>query len=122
MGTPSSGDLLLPAGAAPLKTLNPRQCVVIFERNVMHVEGSSLWLDNVHFRFRGAAAADTAAAGAGAADTALAFDEVINASLSARVWMTNVTMQGDGTGNLTCSQCGMEVAQSAAVYAEGAAW
>ena len=115
-GGGSSGDLPLPAGAAPLKPLNPRQCVVIFESDVMHVEGSSLWLDNVYFRFRGAAAADTAAA-----DAALAFDEVINASLSARVWITNVTMQGDGTGNLACSQCGVEAAQSAAVYAEGAA-
>lgn len=47
------------------------------------------------------------------------FDEVIDVSQNARLWMTNVTMQGDGSRNLTCRECGLEVAYSGAVYAEG---
>lgn len=38
----------------------------------------------------------------------------------AQLWMTNVTMQGNGDGQSDCNNCGLQVAVNAAVFAEGA--
>lgn len=48
------------------------------------------------------------------------FSEFINAQFSdAEVWMTGVTLQGNGDGQRDCSSCGLLVGSDASVYAEG---
>lgn len=51
------------------------------------------------------------------------FDELIEVRGSykdlAEVWMTNVTLQGNGDDIRDCDNCGLRVADNASVYAEG---
>ena len=39
---------------------------------------------------------------------------------STEVWMTEVTLQGNGDGERDCDDCSLRVFTEAAVYAEGA--
>jgi hypothetical protein len=80
--------------------MRPEQCILITYADVMDVFGD-LWIDRVYLRLK-----------------RLFRDNVprmIEALDSARLWMTNVTLQGDGNADRNCQ--GLFV--SGSVYAEG---
>ena len=104
---PPSEDLLrLPEGSAPLQPLNQQQCVLIVSGSLFSVDESSLWFDNIYVRARVEPDSDP-------------FQEFLEIRDEGRVWMTNVTMQGDGTKKQICKECGVEAIYDAKLYAQG---
>lgn len=105
---PSQDLLLLPEGAAPLQPLKQQQCVLIVSGNLFTVDESDLWMDNIYVRARVEPDSDP-------------FQEMLEMRDEARVWMTNVTLQGDGTKKEICKECGLEALYDVKLYAKGAA-
>lgn len=77
---PTLSDLELPLTSAQLHSFVPGQCVLVVDFDVMVVVGS-LWLDNLYVRFRGPAPNDGI------------FWEYFWVKDSAKLWMTNMTLQ-----------------------------
>lgn len=94
---------------APLRPLLPRQCLLLADDRLMEVDSSKLWLDGLYVRLTTPR------------DTSGVFDGFILVSGSgAEVWMTGVTLQGNGDKVRDCDDCGLRGSIDAAVYAEGA--
>ena len=64
-----------------------------------------LWLDNLYVRLT--------------VPVHDSFDELIAGGSSSNMWMTNVTLQGNGEGNFDCYSCGLST--SGSLYAYGSA-
>jgi hypothetical protein len=99
---PSAAPLGL-SGAALLPLL-PYQCLLIADMDLLYAESpSQLWLDGLYVRYRRTARVD----------------EFYNyLKTESKMWMTAVTLQGDGDGVDDCKTCG--VWSTGQVYAEGA--
>jgi hypothetical protein len=99
---PSAASLGL-SGAALLPLL-PYQCLLIADMDLLYaVSTSQLWLDGLYVRYRRTACVDE-------------FYEFLKTE--SKMWMTAVTLQGDGDGVDDCDTCG--VCSGGQVYAEGA--
>jgi hypothetical protein len=90
-----SGTELLP--------LKPKQCLLIAGESLMNVEQGDLWLDGLYVRQR-------------SAETI--YSSLISVGGQGSLWMTSVTLQGDGDGVANCQQCALDVTSQ--LYAEGA--
>lgn len=93
---------------APLRPLLPHQCVLLADENLITVDESSLWLDNVYIRLT--------------APRNISFNHFIDVrGSSSKLWMSSVTVQGRGAidGDKDCNACGLAVSSSASVSAEG---
>ena len=100
-------ELNLPSGHAPLRDMQARQCLLLADAEVMDVNGS-LWLDSLYMRLTAPRDEDGE------------FLEFIDSSTATEgLYMTGVTLQGNGDGVQDCFSCAIFV-DSSAVYAEGA--
>lgn len=109
---PTSASLGLTPTAAPLQPVKPRQCLVISDWSLFEVVGSRVWLEGLYIRMV------TSRGGA-----AYPIGELIPIGdkpglITPQVWMTNVTLQGNGGAQQECEWCGLR-ATEASVYAEG---
>ena len=95
-----------PNGHAPLRDLLPGQCLLLADENLMWVVQGQLWLDGLYVRLT-------------SPRDGRDFYVFLFADSPAEVWMTGVTLQGNGDGERDCSDCG--VISRGHVYAEGAA-
>jgi hypothetical protein len=89
-----------PSGHAPLRSLLPNQCLLLADHHLQAVLGGKLWLDSLYVR------RTTQVTG-----SVFSLLQVLGSD--AEMWMTGVTLQGNGDG--------MNVEDQARVYAEGAA-
>ena len=87
-------------------SLGPRQCLLLADTDLLYVGGTKLWLDGLYVRLT-----------TPRDDVFFRFIEV--GETIGELWMTNVTLQGNGDGALDCYTCGLDL-WSSAVYAEGA--
>lgn len=101
---PTHGSLGLLASSAPLRSLKPHQCVILSDNSPFQVSFADLWIENVYVRMV------TPSSGA--------LDPLLTAERSS-VWMTNVTLQGDGDKSTDCTLCGFSAFGSSKLYAEG---
>jgi hypothetical protein len=107
-GAPPSAASLGLSGA-PLLPLLPYQCLLISDMRLLGLGFSSqLWLDGLYVRYRrmGRYPPD---------DFGYHTEEFI--TIWASLWMTAVTLQGDGDGIFECQSCGLFTFGN--VYAEG---
>jgi hypothetical protein len=104
--TPSAS---FPSGHAPLRPLLPNQCLLLADEDLLNVRAGNLWLDSLYVRL-------TTPRDAGGV-----FYGFIQVGFEAAVWMTGVTLQGNGDGVEDCWACGLIFWAKARVYAEGAA-
>lgn len=95
----------LPPSHAPLRPLLTGQCLLLADEQVLSA-GSRLWLDGLYFRLT-------------SPRHRLFSQLIVTHGAGTEVWMTNVTLQGNGDGQQDCYICGVGVASNAAVYAEG---
>lgn len=97
---------VLNANDGPLRDLLPRQCLLLVDADLLEVDDSKLWLDGLYVRLTSPRGED-------------GFAELIYIQPSGELWMTDVTLQGNGNSDFgaDCSNCGMDVRGS--VYAEG---
>lgn len=89
-----------PTGQAPLRDLQPGQCLLLAAYNLMTVM-DRLWLDALRVRL-----------------TSLRDDELQQLLASApgsELWMTKVTLQGNGDGECDCGSCGVGTSGHACV-------
>ena len=92
---------------APLREMQVRQRLLLADPEVMDVN-SSLWLDGLYMRLTSPRDSDGE------------FLEFIDSSTATEgLYMTGVTLQGNGDGVQDCFSCAIFV-DSSAVYAEGA--
>jgi hypothetical protein len=104
-GAPPSAASMGLSGA-PLLPLLPLQCFLIADTNLWR-SGSQLWLDGLYVRYRRTGRYDRY--------------KLINPFIFyfGSLWMTAVTLQGDGDGILDCQEdCGVYL-QYGKMYAEG---
>lgn len=90
----------------PLRDMKPGQCLILLSAGFIHL-AQDMWLDNLYLRLH-KSAPDT---------TASSMNSLVDAE-KAGLWMTNVTMQGDGDGTTDCRDCGIRMLTSLA-YIEG---
>ena len=101
---PPSPDL--PSGHAPLRDMQERQCLLLTDAEVMDVN-SSLWLDGLYMRLTMPR------------DTDGEFLEFIDSGSGTQgLYMTGLTLQGNGDGVQDCFSCALFV-DSSSVLAEG---
>lgn len=93
-------------GHAPLLTMKARQCLLLVDTDFLYIGGTSLWLDGLYVRL-------TEPRG----DPFFRFVEI--GEETGQLWMTGVTLQGNGDGVLDCYTCALDL-WAASVYAEGA--
>lgn len=97
----------VPEHHVPLRALRPQQCLLVVDHNVLEVWDSQLWLDRIYFRL-----------GNGPSGT---FDQfVLVTGTIAELWMTHVTMQGNGDNIQDCIDCGFAVRSGGSMFASGA--
>lgn len=96
--------LRLPDYKAPLRGVRPQQCLIALNSGFLKAVGPSLWIDNIFFRLHKSTDEKRIA-------------PFVDFS-TADVWMTKVTMQGDGDGIPDCTICGF-YSVFGAIYAEG---
>jgi hypothetical protein len=96
---PSAASLDL--SCAPLLPLLPYQCLIIADMDLLWTD-FQLWLDGLYVRYRCTTRADS-------------FYNFI--AVSGQLWMTAVTLQGDGNGVPDCASCGIRTDRHS--YAEG---
>lgn len=97
----------VPPKHAPLRDFQPEQCLLVADHNVLEVWDSKLWLEGFYFRL---------------AEPRLGtFDQFVLVTGSiAELWMTHVTMQGNGNDVQDCIDCGVAVRGEGSVYGGGA--
>jgi hypothetical protein len=96
----------VPLKHAPLRRLLPRQCLILANHNVLEVWDSQLWLDSLYFRLTNPQKGS--------------FDQfVIVKGPIAEVWMTSVTLQGNGDFVQDCVDCGFTVLNGGKLFAGG---
>ena len=64
-----------------------------------------LWLDGLYVRLTSPREAE--------------FSQFLSTVSNAQLWMTGVTLQGNGDGQRDCFNCGVEASSAAPVYAAG---
>ena len=99
-------DLDLPPSHAPLRPLKPGQCLLLANNNLFEVNGTKLWIDNLHIRLT--VARD---------DQFSHLVEVRGAS--GELWMTNMSIQGNGDGVRDCWACGLYAWEAGKTYVSG---
>jgi hypothetical protein len=109
-GAPPSAASLGLSGASLLPLL-PYQCLLIADVNLLDTElDSQLWLDGVYVRYRRTGRFPLDSSGYHFYGFIFSYGSL---------WMTAVTLQGDGDGILDCEKCGVDTSFGN-VYAEGA--
>ena len=99
----------LPAGHVPMRDFLPGQCLLLVDTALMYVDKNNLWLDGLYVRLKDVR------------DPEGIFGQIIGVGRSnLQVWMTNITLQGNGDGVQDCSYCGLYIWWSASGYCEGA--
>jgi hypothetical protein len=106
-GAPPSAASLGLSGT-PLLPLLPYQCLLIADINLLGTAYHELWVDGLYVRYRRTGRFLPNQDG-------YLFDEFIYSY--DRMWMTAVTLQGDGNGIVDCDRCGQ---RHEFLYAEGA--
>ena len=96
----------VPSTHAPMLPLSSGQCLLLVDTDLLYVGGTSLWLDGLYVRLTEARD-----------ETFFRFIEV--GDTTGQLWMTGMTLQGNGDGVLDCYTCGLDL-WSSAVYAKGA--
>lgn len=92
---------------APLVSPLPGQCVLFTDVNLL-TSDQNLWLDNLYIRHHSTARTDTG--------------HVVGCySKDCNLWMTSVTLQGDGVSDPWAQASGMAIV-AGQVYAEGVLW
>lgn len=105
-----------PSSHAPLLPILPYQCLILVDGDLGRVWGVELWLDGLYFRLT------TPREIAGEKDGFNFNNYLINLQGdTTELWMTNVTLQGNGDGVQDCDDCALSLHKGVAVYAEGAA-
>lgn len=69
------------------------QCILTTPADTLHVSAGSVWLDRLYLRLRATGVADP-------------LINLVSANKAGRLWMTNVTMQGDGDRDCQGVSCG----------------
>lgn len=102
--------LSLPTSHAPLRPLLPCQCLRMTNTNVLYVRenGRKEWQDGHNFRLTSPRLLANISY----------FSAFIIIEQGVDMWMTGVTLQGNGDGSLTCGICRMYV-ESGSAYVEG---
>lgn len=112
--TPTAESVgLLPNGQAPLRGFTPGQCLVAVDHELLVVSDSEVWLDSLYVRLvlpRNQTFFEFVFVQGGGD---------IRVGPSAALYMTNVTMQGNGDDAVDCVDCGVGVSFNSGVYAEG---
>lgn len=80
------------------------QCILTTPADTLHVSAGNVWLDHLYLRLRATGVADT-------------HINLISANKAGRLWMTNVTVQGDG--DRPCQ--GVSCNQATGAFMQGAA-
>lgn len=97
----------VPVKHAAMRELQPRQCLLIADHNVLEVWDSNLWLNNIYFRLTNPRSGT--------------FDQIVLVTGPlAKVWMTDVTMQGNGDLVQDCIDCGVTVRAQGNMFVGGA--
>lgn len=88
----------------------PSQCLLLVDTALLYVDKTrNLWLDNLYVRLKDVR------------DEEGMFGQIIGIGRSkVEVWMTNLTLQGNGDGIQDCSYCGIYIWWTAGGYCEGA--
>lgn len=90
----------------PLRTLQPNQCLIITDTDLIDVVSGPLWIDNVYVRAR-----DTSATSPSAEDRIL-----VSVEGASRLYLTHSVLQGDGVGTMM----GLHVYDGGQVFLQGA--
>jgi hypothetical protein len=104
---PTSEELGLPPGAPPLRPRVGRQCLLLADGAVLATgEGAEVWVDGLYVRLGTPRQEE--------------FQEFVAAKgKDTMLWLTQVTLQGNGGARKVCAECGLDVGLNAAAYAEG---
>lgn len=97
----------LDSSHASLRPLLPRQCLLLADWHLLEVYTSKLWLDGLYVRL----ATPRCTAGIG--------DALLEVWYGAEVWMTDITLQGNGDSVHDCLRGWLFVFGAGSVYAEG---
>jgi hypothetical protein len=84
----------------PLRPLQTGQCVVVMDKMLLELDGIHHWLHNIVLRHESHSGVASISTGWGAT-----------------LWMTSVTIQGDG--RTACGNCGLDVVAHSRLYMEG---
>ena len=96
----------LPTDSAPLRTMSPRHCVIMFAQDSIDLQDPpNVWIDGVYF------CKQYSRSLTGLESPVLQVGQYTN------LWMTDVIIQGSGRGIAECEVCGLHIYGS--VYAEG---
>lgn len=98
-------DVELPTSHAPLRPFLPLQCLLLASDNLFQANGTRLWIDRLYIRLT-TARHDL-------------FTQLVEAR-AGRLWMTEMTLQGNGDGVRDCWACGIYSWEGATVYVAGA--
>lgn len=98
-----------------LRPLLPRQCVLFVNHNLMWLINTRLWLDALYVRLTTPRNADEGFA------QLIYLGRISELSDEEDLWMTDVTLQGNGDGEPDCDFCAMHLVYGALVFAQGVA-
>lgn len=108
-------QLAISSTQSPLRPFVPGQCLLAVDQSLLVVNDSNLWLNSLYIRIT-------------APRNETFFELVyvqgngpISEGASAAVFITNVTLQGNGDDVRDCLDCGITADLNAGVYAEGSA-
>ena len=90
-------------GTAPLRSLLPGQCLLLADNTLLNVVGST-WLHGLYVRLTILETGEFNSLILGEPDPT-AFTQ--NSVTGPRLWMTEVTLQGNGDGVRDCHACGL---------------
>lgn len=99
---PPPDELVKHITGTELLPLKPGQCLLTTDASLMNVEHGNMWLDGVYVRQK---------------HTDSYYQSLISVGRKGTLWMTSVTLQGDGSHVPNCEQCALDVASQ--LYAEG---
>jgi hypothetical protein len=89
---------------APLKPLRSGQCLLVTDGDLFNIAAGSIWLDSLYIRLK--------------STERDAYPSLVNVEELGLVWMTGVTMQGDGE-----SECrGLNIRTSAFIGGAKSSW
>ena len=107
-GAPPAEELVgfLPSLSAPLRHMLPGQCLLWSDAGLLAAQNSSLWLQGLYVRMLEARDGVTQSL-------------LLTNGTTARMWLNDVRLQGNGDGAADCEDCGLVTAQGAGMLAEG---
>lgn len=95
-----------PTGTSPLRSPTEKQCVLVMANSHVVIE-DNLWIESLYFRMvRG--------------EEYFHHEALITTSHGLEVWMHNILIQGSGSDDDNCWECGIELDSGAQVHLEGA--